>query len=1185
MLPPVSVRAARVVAATLLALGGAGALATPAAATPMLEAPPTLSGVVAVGSTVTCVPGRWTGNGPLTKSYRWVIDGRDPEPYVASGPTYEPGPADEGWPLQCEERVTDADDTTAQNTQAQIVLPPQPLSNATPPNLAGTFQVGGTLTCNPGTWSRTATYAYAWIRDGVVDPAATTNTLALGPQDAGRGVACRVTATAAVGGQTSTATSTTAFIGAAPRVVEQPGKPTVTGDARIGSLLQCTPAAGSEEYQHEWKLSSGASLDPRQYDRSLLVPIAVGGQSLVCVASISNIDGYREARSDPVFIPALSRPTGVTDFPVFEQVPLTRYLSDLPTAQISRSGLAWRSTVTMLPPGDVRVNGIELTQATQYRLSDAFGGAGLPNRCNVDPAPPWVASICPPGEPVRYAGVKLVAGRDVTARVFVDRAGTRRSSPIHVRITIRTGTGSVIGGIVQTASLTTAVPADRPRLVADAQRRDAGSSVNVTIPGRYVREGTSTYEAEVVPDEEGCPTGNCTANNRFVLVGVPADETGILRIGTARVRYDPAPPTGNSVGPNDVTATTFDRDWLGGARAVLPVRAVEVRDLGTELVANTRACDVVFADPGQLGQLARRDPDFLASCRGIMGIGEVERFAAQTPGWLRAYRRYDTLVGLSQSKDYYARGWGTTLPGLGQVPFGYLGGPSIAFELKRPLRTIAHELVHNTGIDHAGRACKGAGPRAESWAPDDQGRLQGVGWDAGKVRYDGPADDPPLYDLMSYCGNTNNDDDVWVSPHNWDRMVDTFVRMDQRAKGSGTVAARRTQAGTRSGQRAQAGTLAPGDHLFVTALAGGGAARVERVEIGPARVVAGPTSGYVVRARAADGAVLAENEALAVQDGEGAGGPIAMVRAQLPPAAAGAARVEIVVKDGGALAGAKDRPAALAAIEATARPQPGRSGRVAVTWKAPEAATAAEIQVSIDDGKTWRLAWSGPASPGRVRLDGQQVPRAPRAKIRVRVTDGWNAQVDETSAFASVGAAPRLTLLAPAPANGRRSAGAAVTIQQGGSVGLLASAADDAGRTLRTAAITWLDGGRRIATGESATAARLTPGRHRFEVVARDRFGRTASRTFTVRVRAAAPTFTTLAVPSTAPVGARSVKVQVAATRAAELRVSGKRFAVGQRVKAITVPLPKGGRGEVAVTFELRADGKRSRVEAAVTRG
>ncbi len=1083
MLRSSSARLARVaVVSMLLAAAGAG-LAPAAHAAPVLQTHPTLSGVVAVGATVTCVPGQWTGNGPLTTSYRWVLDGRGPDPYVGNGLTYEPVAADEGWPLQCEETVTDADDTSAQNTQAQVVLGPQALSNATSPFYRGGGNVGETMTCHPGTWSRTATFTYEWLRGGTPIPGATTDTYVLTTDDVGdAGVSCRVTATAVVGGQTATASTSVAFIPKPPpppRVIDQPGKP-----------------------------------------------------------------------------------TGIGDFPVFERAPLERYLATGATAKIVPGVLDWRSAAVVAPPGDVRVNGIEMTQATQYRLQ-AFTGAGLPNRCDGDPIP-WVASICPAGQPVRYAGVKLVAGRPVVARVFIDRAGARRQSSVSVRITIRTSAGTLIGGLVQSVPLKTSVPAGTARLVTDAQRREAKASVNFTIPGNYIREGSATYEAEVVPTEEGCPTGNCTANNRFVLVGVPAIDTGTLRVGTLQVRFDPAPPEGFRVESNEATTAAFDKDWLGGARAVLPVRAIEVREQAAAVTVDTRVCDAILASGGVLGTLARADRGFLAVCRAGLGWAAVGNVAARAPGWIGGIRRYDTLLGIAQSKNTYSRGTGTERPNLTTVPFGAATGPVVLSELKRPLRTIAHELGHNTGLHHAGQDCEGSD--GEVWDPDGRGRLQGVGWDAGQVRYDAPGGDPSdtLYDLMSYCG-TGKDDDVWVSPKNWDRMVDAFVKLRDRAQVSGL----------RLGRRAQADARPTGDHLLVTALAAGGAAEVDRVSIGPARAMTGEPTGYAVRALDAGGTVLAQADAVALPSAESAPGPVAFLQAQLPPAGAGAVRVEVVARDGGAVAGTQSRPAALPPVTVLAPKVARRSGAVAVRWRARQAKSA-EVLVSVDNGKTWQLAWSGPAGSGRVLLPGAQVPRSPRAKVRVKVSDGWNVRSDDSPAFASVGAPPRLTLAQPT---------GPLTIQQGEAVALQASAVDDGGRTLTKGAITWLDGGRRVATGESAAATGLKPGRHAFEVVARDRFGRTASAKFSVRVKAAAPTFTALVVPPTAPAGARTVRVRVAASRAAELRVAGQRFAVGTKAKFVSVRLPQGGAGEIVLGLALRADGRTSRVEAAVTRG
>jgi photosystem II stability/assembly factor-like uncharacterized protein len=64
----------------------------------------------------------------------------------------------------------------------------------TKPSLSGTARVGSTLTCNQGTWTRAASYTYAWLLNGTAVKGATSQTFILPSTAVGKQVACRVTA-------------------------------------------------------------------------------------------------------------------------------------------------------------------------------------------------------------------------------------------------------------------------------------------------------------------------------------------------------------------------------------------------------------------------------------------------------------------------------------------------------------------------------------------------------------------------------------------------------------------------------------------------------------------------------------------------------------------------------------------------------------------------------------------------------------------------------------------------------------------------------------------------------------------------------------------------------------------------------------------------------------------------------
>jgi hypothetical protein len=76
--------------------------------------------------------------------------------------------------------------------------------NSSPPAIAGTAAVGGSLSCSPGSWSGSPTFAYQWLRDGSAIPGATSASYTVGSGDVGHSLSCRVTATEADGSAQAT---------------------------------------------------------------------------------------------------------------------------------------------------------------------------------------------------------------------------------------------------------------------------------------------------------------------------------------------------------------------------------------------------------------------------------------------------------------------------------------------------------------------------------------------------------------------------------------------------------------------------------------------------------------------------------------------------------------------------------------------------------------------------------------------------------------------------------------------------------------------------------------------------------------------------------------------------------------------------------------------------------------------
>ncbi|HEY6889275.1 MAG TPA: hypothetical protein VI300_15885, partial [Solirubrobacter sp.] len=187
---------------------------------------PQIQGDRRIGTTLTCTPGEWDGTYALT--YRWLRDG------VAAGTasSLAAGKADAGKDFVCE--VT-AEGLTVAASEAATVDPPVAL---TPPQIGGTPQLRGTLTCSRGVWDDTAAARYAvtyqWFKDDVAIAGATAPTLGpLTRADFEGRFTCEVTA------EGMSAERTDELLVSAPKIVgESPGP---DGRAYVGRAITCDP--------------------------------------------------------------------------------------------------------------------------------------------------------------------------------------------------------------------------------------------------------------------------------------------------------------------------------------------------------------------------------------------------------------------------------------------------------------------------------------------------------------------------------------------------------------------------------------------------------------------------------------------------------------------------------------------------------------------------------------------------------------------------------------------------------------------------------------------------------------------------------------------------------------------------------------------------------------------------------
>ncbi|WP_183164453.1 hypothetical protein [Arthrobacter oryzae] len=201
---------------------------------------PVISGVPTVGRTLTATTGTWTADSTFT--YQWLADGIAVS--GAAGSTLVLGPEHAGKAMAVQITGSRPGYTTMSKKSAATAAVSVGSFSSTPaPKITGTVTVGSTLTANPGPWSPTpATLKFQWYRDGVAISGATTATRTLTATDVGATLTVKVTG--AKPGYTTVATTSTPTAAVAKATLVT-AVPTITGLAKVGSLLTANPGTWS----------------------------------------------------------------------------------------------------------------------------------------------------------------------------------------------------------------------------------------------------------------------------------------------------------------------------------------------------------------------------------------------------------------------------------------------------------------------------------------------------------------------------------------------------------------------------------------------------------------------------------------------------------------------------------------------------------------------------------------------------------------------------------------------------------------------------------------------------------------------------------------------------------------------------------------------------------------------------
>jgi hypothetical protein len=185
---------------------------------PVATTPPVISGDPTVGQTLTTSRGSWR-NSPGRFAYAWSrcdvgSNSTACTPIAgATAPAYTLVAADQGFTVRSHVTATNAQGTTSATSDPTLPIVPGPgaPTSTVAPSISGSTSVGQTLTAEPGSWTGSPTFAYAWYRcdasgSGCLGtPIGTGQTYALAAADAGSRIKLSVTGSNAAGWATAEA--------------------------------------------------------------------------------------------------------------------------------------------------------------------------------------------------------------------------------------------------------------------------------------------------------------------------------------------------------------------------------------------------------------------------------------------------------------------------------------------------------------------------------------------------------------------------------------------------------------------------------------------------------------------------------------------------------------------------------------------------------------------------------------------------------------------------------------------------------------------------------------------------------------------------------------------------------------------------------------------------------------------
>ncbi len=762
-----------------------------------------------------------------------------------------------------------------------------------------------------------------------------------------------------------------------------------------------------------------------------------------------------------------------------------------------------------------------------------------------------------------YAGVTLVDNKTTVVRLYADATGAPAVSGLLYGYQYgKPLPGSPLapdyGPLDANGNPEVTLPAAHPdtdEIVPDSELESNANAYTFTLPNSWTYTTAAGAPVQLVGEVQ--PTGavltsGCHASDSFTLNNVTFDEVGN---NYNSVIY-PIAMTVNGVFPplpyqvfTDASAVT---PLPSGALEVLPYLAsVDITAIANTTQGpcglNPSATGVYSQDP-----LTNASETAGAACADIKDadvLNSVESFVQNYEG---GELNGPHVIGVNLG---VARGLTNGVPGQYSVVDGTAN--------YRPLTSVSHELFHQFGLQHASAACGGAGV---SWPPDQQGYLDGIGLNTTSEPYQfiaagSPDFSPPnraqAYDLMSYCAHAGGDDpNTWVSPRNWQNLISIFGIGCCQAADAASAASAAPKTAPRADPLAALAQVDPA-RLSVIGFVTRAGVRITSVgpQVGAALPSGTSADSFTLTARGSHGQLLATVPMAATTGGhiDGAAGPLPIVQLSGEVPAAGVDSVQLA--DDGTVMATRKRPArapSVRLLSPRAGAKVGAGRTVLVRWRStnPEhLPLTVVLDYSRNGGRAWRTIFVGPDN-GRIALDSFFFTASKDARVRVRVSDGFNETEAVSGRFTALGAPPQVAILTRFSKRIRLAGDARVQ--------LTGTAIDQQAQVLKGRSLRWFDGPFLLGTGTAISAGPLPAGVNHIRLEARDPTGRTASAALTISVSPVKLPFLKLRIPGHVGRGARKLTFRGAASIPAVLRIGGHSFKLSTKARSFTLRISRG---------------------------